>query len=190
MRQPDAVVMTERTAGTGVTAYGRIAAFCRVITYTAAITPLLLILVLASLYPDSHRTEVRDWRPIVSSGDMAMNSGDRYEARRLYLYADRIAYWRKEWQGLIAAACRINQLDGVHRPSAKAVSILFRASATAERAQSYRGLATVALALSMLGSDEAASGVLNRIQADWSNDPVTSDDLVLLAGCSRSLHSN
>ncbi len=190
MRLPDAMVMREQATTSSATPYWRIAAACRVITYIMAVSPLLLILVLAGLYPYLNRTEAPDWRPLISVGDQAMNSGDRYEARRLYLQADRVAYWRKDWEGLIAAACRINKLDGVSRPSSKAVSILFRASTTAELVQSYRGLATVALSLSMLGSDAAASAVLSRVQAHWPTEPVRSEDLALLAGCSRSQHFN
>ena len=188
MRLPDAMVMREQATISSATPYWRIAAACRVITYIMAVSPHLVILVLAGLYPYLNRTEVPDWRPLISVGDQAMNSGDRYEARRLYLQADRVAYWRKDWEGLIAAACRINKLDGVSRPSSKAVSILFRASTTAELVQSYRGLATVALSLSMLGSDAAASAVLSRVQAHWPTEPVRSEDLALLAGWSRSQH--
>ena len=190
MRLPDAMVMTGQAITSDAKPYWRLAGACRVITYVVAVSPLLLILVLAGLYPDFNRTEIPDWRPLVSVGDKAMNGGDRYEARRLYLQADRVAYWRKDWTGLVAAACRINKLDGMNRPSSKAISILFRASTTAEVAQSYRGLATVALSLSMLGSDAAASAVLNRIQAHWPTEPVRADDLALLAGCSRSQQFN
>jgi hypothetical protein len=190
MRLPDAMVMTGEATTSSAKPYWRLAVACRVITYTAAVSPLLLILILAGLYFHFNRTEIPDWRPLISVGDKAMDGGDRYEARRLYLQADRVAYWRKDWEGLIAAACRINKLDGMSRPSSKAVSILFRASTTAELVQSYRGLATVALALSMLGSDGAASAVLSRIQAHWPTEPVRSDDLALLAGCSRSQHFN
>ena len=186
MRLPDAMIMAGEATTSSAKSYWSLAAACRVITYTAAVSPLLLILVLAGLYPGFNRTEIPDWRPLISVGDKAMTGGDRYEARRSYLQADRAAYWHKDWEGLIAAACRINKLDSVSRPSSKAVSILFRASTTAELAQSYRGLATVALSLSRLGSDAAASAVLNRIQADWPTEPVRSDDLALLAGCSRS----
>ena len=185
MRLPGAMVMKGQAAGSNAQAFLRVAAVCRTITYVAAVTPLLFIIVLAGLYPGVDRTEITDWRPLIPVGDRAVNSGDRDEARRLYLQADRIAYWRKDWEGLVVAACRINKLDGVGRPSAKTVSILFRASTTAEQAQSYRGLATAALALSMLGSDAAAAAIVSRAQAHWPNDPVRTEDLALLAGCSR-----
>jgi hypothetical protein len=184
MRQSDLMTMRGQAIRSNSTP-SWIATQCRVITYIAAVMPLLLIIVLAGLYPHLNRANISDWRSLISLADEASNSGDRYEARRLYLQADRIAYWRKDWEGLIVAACRINKLDGAGRPSAKAVSILFRASTTAEQAQSYRGLATAALALSMLGSDAAAAAIVSRAQAHWPNDPVRSEDLALLAGCSR-----
>jgi hypothetical protein len=190
MRLPDAMIMTGEATTSSAKPYWRLATACRVMMYTVAVSPLLLILVLAGVYPDFDRTEIPDWRPLISVGDEAMNSGDRYEARRLYLQADRVAYWRKDWEGLIAAACRINRIDGASRPSSKAISLLFRASTTAEVVQSYRGLATVALSFSMLGSHAAASAVLDRIQAHWPTEPVRSEDLALLAGCSRSQHFN
>lgn len=164
----DATMMREQTTTLSGKSFRRIAALCRAITYGAAISPLLLITVLAALHPDFNR----------------MERADRYEARRLYLQADRMAYWQSEWAGLVTAACRINQLDGATRPSRKAISILLRASTVAELAQSYRGLATVALSLSMLGSDAAAAAVLNRSQPQWLSEPVSSEDIALLAGCS------
>jgi hypothetical protein len=167
MRQPDAMVMRGQATRSNSTPCWRVAARFRVITYMAAVSPVLLLIVLASVYPGLNRAEIPDWRPLISLADEASNRGDRYEARRLYLQVDRVAYWRKDWEGLVAAACRINKLDGVNRPYSKALSILFRASTTAELAQSRRGLVTVAKSLSLLGSDEAASAVLAR-----GSDPV------------------
>jgi hypothetical protein len=184
MRQPDALVTRDQAPRSRP--YFRVAARCRTIKYIAAVTPLLVLLVLASLYPELNRTEISEWRPLLSLADEASASGDRYRARGLYLQVDRVAYWRKDWEGLVAAACRINMLDGVNRPYSKAPAILFRASTIAERAQSRRGLATVAKTFSMLGSEEAASAVLARIHPSWPNDAIGSDDPTLLGGCSRS----
>jgi hypothetical protein len=188
MRQPDAMEMRTPATRSNSTPYWRVAVQCRVIVYIAAVSPLLLMLVLASLFPDLNRTEIPDWKPLISLADEASNTGDRYQARRLYLRVDRVAYWRKDWQGLVAAACGINRLDGINQPYSRALSILFRASATAERAQSRRGLLTVAKSLSLLGSDEAAYTVLARIQPSWPNEAITFDNLTLLGGCSRSQH--
>ncbi|MGH7784886.1 MAG: hypothetical protein ACREO5_13720, partial [Candidatus Binatia bacterium] len=67
--------------------------------YIAAVSPLLLLIVLARLYPDVIRTEIPDWRPLISLADEASNSGDRYRARYLYSQVDRVAYWQKDWEG-------------------------------------------------------------------------------------------
>ena len=188
MRQPDAMVMRGQATRSNSTPGWRVAARLRVITYIAAASSLLLMLVLARLYPDLNRTEIPDWRPLISLADEAANRGDWYGARHLYLQVDRVAYWRQDWEGLVAAACRIHQLDGVNRPYSRALSILFRASMTAERAESRRGLVTVAKSLSLLGSDEAASAVLARIQPSWPEEAISFDNLTLLGGCSRSQH--
>jgi hypothetical protein len=185
MHEPNAMLMKAQAALSNSTPCWRAAARCRVITYIAAISPLLLLIVLANIYPDLNRTEIPDWRPLISRADETLNSGDRYEARRLYLHVDRVAYWQKDWEGLIAAACGINKLDGVSRPRSRALAILFRASTTAERAQSRRGLATLAKSFSLLGSDEAATAVLARIQPSWPNEAIEFDNPTLL-GCFRS----
>ena len=185
MHEPNAMLMKAQATLSNSTLCWR-AARCRVITYISAISPLLLLIVLANIYPDLNRTEIPDWRPLIARADEMLNRGDRYEARRLYLHVDRVAYWQKDWEGLIAAACGINKLDGVSRPRSRALAILFRASTTAERAQSRRGLATVAKSFSLLGSDEAASAVLARIQPSWPNEAIEFDNPALLGRCARS----
>ena len=186
MHEPNAMLMKAQAASSNSTPCWGVTARWRVITYIAAISPLLLLIVLANIYPDLNRTEIPDWRPLISRADETLNRGDRYEARRLYLHVDRVAYWRKDWEGLIAAACGINKLDGVSRPHSRALAILFRASTTAERAQSRRGLATVAKSFSLLGSDEAASAVLGLIQPSWPDEALDFDNSILLEGCYRS----
>jgi hypothetical protein len=189
MRQPDAMMIRGQATRSNSTPFWCVATRCRVVTYIAAVSPALLLIVLASVYPDINRTAIPDWRPLISRADEASNSGDRHEARRLYLQVDRVAYWRKDWEGLVAAAGGLNKLDGVNRSYSKSLSILFRAAGTAELAQSRRGLATVAKSLSLLGSDEAASAVLARIQPSWPNEAISFDNLTsLLGGCSRSQH--
>ena len=64
---------------------------CRVIAYIAAVLPLLLMIVLAGLYPDLNRTDIPDWRPLISLADESRDEGDLYQARHLYLQVDRVA---------------------------------------------------------------------------------------------------
>jgi hypothetical protein len=186
MRQPDAMAMSGQATGSNSTAFWCLATRWRAIRYLVAVAPLLLMITLASLYLELNRTETPDWRLLIARAEEASNNGDRYRARDLYLQVDRVAYWQKDWEGLVAAACRIHKLDGGNRPYSKAHFILFRASTTAESAQSRRGIATVAKSLSLLGSDEAASVIVSRIQPDWPSEPMAFDNLALLEGCSRS----
>ena len=153
MRQPNAIMMGRQEIPSNSTPFWCVATRCRVITYVmAAVLPLLLLIVVARFDPELNRSESTDWNSLISRADEALSRGDRYEARRLYVQVDRVAYWRNDWQGLVAAACRINKLDGVNRPYSKSLAILFRASTIAERGQSRQGLAK---SLSLLGSDEA-----------------------------------
>jgi hypothetical protein len=103
----------------------------------------------------------------------------------LYLQVDRVAYWLKDWQGLIVAGCGISKLDGFTGSHSRTRSMLFRAATIAELAESRQGLATVAKSFSLLGSDEAASAVLARIEPEWSSETVAVDDQILLTGCAR-----
>jgi hypothetical protein len=185
MPQTDARAVRAEALRLVSTPAGRVAGRSRVIAYLAAISPLLVMLVLASAHPDLNRTDIPDWKPLIALADEASKRGDLGEARRLYLQVDRVAYWRKDWQGLVAAACRIYKLDGANRPYSKALAILFRAAATAEEAHSRRGLATAAQSLSLLGSAEAASAVLARIQPSWPDEAENFADPSLLEGCSR-----
>ena len=72
IRQSDAMVMRGRATRLNSTA-SRVATQCRVITYLAAVSPFLLMIVLAGVYPDLNRTEVTDWRPLISLADEAFN---------------------------------------------------------------------------------------------------------------------
>ncbi len=153
---------------------GRAGAICCVIAYLATVLPLLMIFFLARIYPDLNRQEIPDWRPKISVAEESLEKGDLYQARHLYLQAGRIASWRKDWAGLIAAACGFKRLDGVVGPYSKAFSMLIRATTAAELLQSRRGIATVATAFAIIGSDRAATAVLARIQPYWpdeTNDP-------------------
>jgi hypothetical protein len=186
MRQPNAIMMGRQEIPSNSTQFWCVATRCRVITYVmAAVLPLLLLIVVARFDPELNRSESTDWNSLISRADEALSRGDRYEARRLYVQVDRVAYWRNDWQGLVAAACRINKLDGVNRPYSKSLAVMFRASTIAERGQSRQGLATVAKSLSLLGSDEAASAILARIQPNWPYEVTSADNRSSLVGCSR-----
>jgi hypothetical protein len=115
MRQSDAIVMGGQ-ARANSTLYWRVAARCRVIAYLAAVSPLLLMLILASLYPSLNRTEIPDWKPLVSVADALSNREDLYQARHLYLQIERIASWREDWMGLVYG-CLPHQQAGRCKPA-------------------------------------------------------------------------
>jgi hypothetical protein len=184
MRLTDAMAMKGRTAHSDVMGYWAIAVRWRFITYVMAVSPLLVLLVLARLYPDLNASNSSEWKPLISAADESWASGNSDRARHLYLQAERAASWRKDWRGLVTTACRLNRLDGVNGPYSKPVSILIRASATAELERSRRGMTTVAQSLSLLGKDEAAGALLARVRSDWADETIGVDDFALLEGCS------
>jgi hypothetical protein len=154
----------------------------RVIAYAAVILPFLAMLVLAWLSPDLNRTEIPDWRPVLALADASWKKGDLYEARHLYLEVDRIASWRQDSEGLVAAACGIKRLDGAGGPYSKTFAILVRAMMAAESHQSRAGAAAVARAFAAMGEDKAASMVVSRIRPDWPEEVQDSANAVA-AGC-------
>lgn len=161
----------------------RAAARWRMITYTAAVLPLLVILVLARVYPHLNRQEIPDWKPVIALAEESWNQGDLYRARHLYLQADRIASWRQDWDGLVAAACGLYRLDGIEGPYSKAFSILIRAMMAAEIRQSRPGLATVSKAFAVIGADKAGTAVLARIKPNWPDETNDANDGQLLEAC-------
>lgn len=148
----------------------RRAARWRAISYIVVILPFLLMIALAWLRPDFNRFEVPDWRPVLALANAAWEKGDLYEARYLYVQVDQIAAWRQEWEGLIAAACGLQRVDGVRGPSSKTYSILGRAMMAAEARQSRAGISAVARAFTILGKHKAASMVSSHIQPHWPGE--------------------
>jgi hypothetical protein len=184
MRQTEATAIKGHTVQRDLTDYRGVAARWRILTYLAAVSPILILLGMARVYPDINTINSPDWKPLISAADESWASGDRGRARHLYLKAERAAMWRQDWRGLVTTACRLNRLDGVNSPYSKAISILIQASTAAEFERSRRGMTTIAQSLSLLGKEEAAGALLARVQPGWANDTVGVDDLALLEGCS------
>jgi hypothetical protein len=148
----------------------RRAARWRTIGYGVAIGSFLLLVALVWLRPDLNRTEIPHWRPVLALADAAWEKGDLDAARHLYLQVDQIASSQQDWEGLVAAACGIQSLDGVEGPYSKSFAILVRAMMAAESRQSRAGIATVARVLAAGGHDKAASMVASRIRPDWPEE--------------------
>jgi hypothetical protein len=145
-------------------------AWWRTIGYVTVILPFLLMIVLAWLRPEFNQPAVPDWKSVVAHANAALGKGDLYEARYLYGQVDQIASWKEEWEGLIAAACGLTRVDGVPRPYSRSLTILFRATMIAENKQSRQGIVTIAQALRVMGKDQAAAKIMDRIRSDWPEE--------------------
>ena len=143
------------------------------------------MVVLAWLHPDLNRPEIPDWRPVLALADAAWGKEDLYAARHLYLQVDQIASSQQDWEGLVAAACGMQRLDGAKGPYSKTFAILIRAVTAAESRQSRAGIAAVARVFAAVGQDKAASMVSSRIRPDWPEELLDSSSVGAL-GCWES----
>ena len=132
--------------------------------------------------PDFNWQEIPDWRPVLALADASLENGELYDARSLYSRAARLASWREDLGGLLAAACGMKLLDNASGSYFNVETILVRAMMAGESRQSRAGLVEVARAFAAIGKDDAASMVLGRIQTDWPEEVQDSTD-VQLAGC-------
>jgi hypothetical protein len=154
----------------------------RAFGYIAAVAPFVFMVGLARLRPDLNRMEIPDWRPVLVLADLSRQKGDLYEARHLYLQVERIASWRRDWEGLVAAACGFKRLDRAEGPYSKTFAILVRAMIAAESKQSRSSMASVAKAFTALGEPKAASMALARVRPEWPAEAEVPAES-LLAGC-------
>jgi len=154
----------------------------RRITYTAVLLSILFLGILAWRSLDFSNPDLPDWKPVLALAATAQEKGDLYYAKSLYLQAGSLADWREDWEGLIAVACGIYNLDKQKGHYSPTNQLLLRAMIAAETKQSQSGMIAVAKAFEGLGEDKVASMVLSRIQKDWTenaNDPAD----VLLPDC-------
>ena len=151
------------------------------ITYRASLLAFLVLAALTWTQCDFSGREIPDWKPVLALADAAQEKGDLYYAKSLYLQGGRLAVWRDDWSGLLAAACGIKKLERERGPYSSTNALLLRAMVAAEKRQSRSGLLAVSRAFSALGEDKVASMVLSRIGMNWveTND---SADIVSL-GC-------
>jgi hypothetical protein len=153
----------------------------RLIGYTAAVLPLLFIVVAAWVDPDPEWQKAPDWKPVLAIAERSWESGDLYEARHRYLQAGRIASWKEDWEGLVAAACGMKRLDGVAGSYSNTHTFLVRAMTAAEARRSHTGILTVAKAFRSIGEHKAASMVVMRVRNDWPEETI--QPAVRLEGC-------
>ena len=148
------------------------------ITYRASLLALLVLAALTWTQCDFSGREIPDWKPILALADAAQEKGDLYYAKSLYLQGGRLAVWRDDWSGLVAAACGIKKLEREKGPYSSTNALLLRAMVAAEKRHSGSGLVAVATAFVALGEDKVASMVLSRVGKDWVEDTNDSADIV------------
>ena len=148
------------------------------ITYRASLLAFLFLAALTWSQCDFSGREMPDWKPVVALADAAQEKGDLYYAKSLYLQGGRLAVWRDDWAGLLAAACGVKKLERERGPYSSTNALLLRAMVAAEKRQSRSGLVAVAKAFAALGDDKVASMVLSRIGTNWVEETNDSADIV------------
>ena len=150
----------------------------RAIIYRASILAFLVLAALTWSQCDFSGREIPDWKPVLALADAAQEKGDLYYAKSLYLQGGRLAVWRDDWAGLLAAACGVKKLERERGPYSSTNALLLRAMVAAEKRQSRLGLVAVAKAFAALGEDKMASMVLSRNGKNWVEETNDSADIV------------
>jgi len=153
----------------------------RTIIYRASLLAFLVLAALTWTKCDFSGREIPDWKPILALADAAQEKGDLYYAKSLYLQGGRLAVWRDDWSGLLAAACGIKKLERERGPYSSINALLLRAMVTAEKQQSRLGLVAVAKAFTALGEDKVASMALSHIGKNWVETNDSAD--IVSPGC-------
>jgi len=148
------------------------------IPYRASLLALLVLLGLTWTQCDFSGREIPNWKPVIALADAAQEKGDLYYAKSLYLQGGRLAVWRDDWAGLLAAACGVKKLERERGPYSSTNALLLRAMVAAEKRQSRSGLVAVAKAFATLGQNKVASMVLSRIGKNWLEETNDSADIV------------
>jgi hypothetical protein len=146
----------------------------RAFGYLAAVLPVVGLL--ASLFvTDFKWQEPADRKAAFARAEAARQDGDVYRARWLYSYAARVAFWYRDWEGVLAAACGMKKLDSARDSDVTTHHLLLQAMIAAESKQSRAGMAAVARAFASLGKDQAAAMALTRVRAEWPADAADLD---------------
>jgi len=154
----------------------------RAIPYRVVLLSFVFLAALAWTRRDFNGREIPDWKPVLVLADTARERGDLYYAKSLYLQVGRLAAWRDDWAGLLAAACGIKKPDRERGRYSATNMLLLRAMVAAETKQSRSGMAAVGKAFSALREDKVASMVLSRIRTNWVDKTDDSAD-VASPGC-------
>ena len=150
----------------------------RTITYPASFLAVLALAGLIWTQLDFSGREIPDWKPVIALADAALEKGDLYYAKSLYLQGGRIAVWRDDWPGLLAAACGTKKLERERGLYSSTNALLLRAMVTGEKKQSRSALVAVAQAFAANGQEKVSSMVLSHIGKDWIEEASDSADIV------------
>jgi len=138
--------------------------------YIAATLPLLFMVASLLIRSDFELQDSSDWQSIFALAEGSREEGDLYKAKGLYSQAGRVASWREDWRGLLAAACGIKKLDNVGDSFVTVHTLLVRAMLAAESKQSRAGIYAVAKAFTAIGEHNSASAALSRVKKGWPED--------------------
>src|SRR5215475_4350220 len=152
------------------------------VSYRVVLLSFVILAALVWTWHELNGREIPDWKPALALADTARERGDLYYAKSLYLQVGRLAAWREDWAGLLAAACGFKKHDRQRGRYSATNMLLLRAMVAAETKQSRLGMAAVGKAFSALGEDKVASMVLSRIGTNWVDKTDESPD-VASPGC-------
>lgn len=150
----------------------------RAITWGAALLSLALLVALPWMRSELSWQAIPDWKPVLALADTARAKGDLYAAKSLYSQVERLAAWRDDWAGLLAAACGMKKLDRERGRYSATNALLLRAMVAAETRQSRSGMAAIAKAFAALEEDEVAAMVSSHIRTNWVEETSDSADVV------------
>lgn len=140
----------------------------------AALLPVLGLLAFLFM-TDFKWQEPADSRAAFARAEAARQDRDPYQARWLYSHAARAAFWHRDWEGVLAAACGMKKLDNLRESYSMTHHLILQAMIAAESKQSRAGMAAVARAFASLGEAKAATMALSCVRADWPEDVADPD---------------
>jgi hypothetical protein len=139
----------------------------RAVSRSLAISLLLVLLASLGACPDSPWQETRDWKAALALADAAWRRDDSLAAKSAYLRAARVASWRDDWEGILAAACGMKVIEAVKGDYFNTRAMLVLALTGAEKSPSSQGMRAVSKAFAAIGEADAAAMVLSKIRPDW-----------------------
>jgi hypothetical protein len=143
--------------------------------YLAALLPVLAVIMSLSLM-NTEWDRPTDWNSALARAEAARENGNFLEARALYSHAGRLAFWHKDWEGVLAGACGITKLDTGKSAQFMVKDMLVQAMIAAEIRRSRVGIAAVARAFALLGEEKTAAMAISRVKSNWPEKVANMDE--------------